>query len=228
MASKDYGDKEIGARIRKKRIEKGISMEELAEKIGIDYSALSKIEKGTRAIQAYQAIVVADILEISCDYLLRGIEAKNLNVASELGLRNGSIEKLCMWKKTSESDEFPANIIFRNMLETLNNLLESQFSSELLYALRQYSNCKSAVNAERINVTISRFKTEEEYKNDDSTDLIAIEKNVDFSEPIFIDFGEGVASNVAIDANDLVNSLFTKIQQIIDDWSDDIQNAKKD
>lgn len=94
MASKDYGDKEIGTRIRKKRIEKGISMEELAEKIGIDYSALSKIEKGTRAIQAYQAIALANTLEISCDYLLRGIETENVDFCTRTGLNQESVEAL--------------------------------------------------------------------------------------------------------------------------------------
>ncbi|EBH4261173.1 helix-turn-helix domain-containing protein [Listeria monocytogenes] len=52
------------------RIKKSISQKELAKKINIDDSTMNKIEKGNRPIRDKELSKIADVLEVSTDYLL--------------------------------------------------------------------------------------------------------------------------------------------------------------
>ncbi|EGL4178023.1 helix-turn-helix transcriptional regulator [Listeria monocytogenes] len=57
-------------RIVQLRIKKSISQKELAKKINIDDSTMNKIEKGNRPIRDKELAKIADVLEVSTDYLL--------------------------------------------------------------------------------------------------------------------------------------------------------------
>ncbi|MEK4732836.1 helix-turn-helix domain-containing protein [Paenibacillus sp. FSL L8-0641] len=59
-----------GDRIKLLREERGLSQLELAERIGINNSVLSRIESGKRAIEDKELNVFADFFEVSGDYLL--------------------------------------------------------------------------------------------------------------------------------------------------------------
>ncbi|HBM3436774.1 TPA: helix-turn-helix domain-containing protein [Listeria innocua] len=61
---------EIYERIVQLRIKKSISQKELAQKINIDDSTMNKIEKGNRPIRDKELAKIADVLEVSTDYLL--------------------------------------------------------------------------------------------------------------------------------------------------------------
>ncbi|EIR6844781.1 TPA: helix-turn-helix domain-containing protein [Listeria innocua] len=61
---------EIYERIVQLRIKKAISQKELAKKINIDDSTMNKIEKGNRPIRDKELAKIADVLEVSTDYLL--------------------------------------------------------------------------------------------------------------------------------------------------------------
>ncbi|MBC1462127.1 helix-turn-helix transcriptional regulator [Listeria welshimeri] len=61
---------EIYERIVQLRIKKSISQKELAKKINIDDSTMNKIEKGNRPIRDKELAKIADVLEVSTDYLL--------------------------------------------------------------------------------------------------------------------------------------------------------------
>ncbi|HAC0579915.1 TPA_asm: helix-turn-helix domain-containing protein [Listeria monocytogenes] len=63
------------------RIKKSISQKELAKKINIDDSTMNKIEKGNRPIRDKELAKIADVLEVSTDYLLG--RAKN-NIADTI------------------------------------------------------------------------------------------------------------------------------------------------
>lgn len=70
----------VHERLRKLRIERGMSQEELALKVGYDgRSAISKAEKGERGISHAMLIKYADALEVSPTYLLTGKEAEEKN-----------------------------------------------------------------------------------------------------------------------------------------------------
>ncbi|EGN3549600.1 helix-turn-helix transcriptional regulator [Listeria monocytogenes] len=72
---------EIYERIAQLRIKKSISQKELAQKINIDDSTMNKIEKGNRPIRDKELAKIADVLEVSTDYLLG--RAKN-NIADTI------------------------------------------------------------------------------------------------------------------------------------------------
>lgn len=61
---------EIYERIVQLRMKKSISQKELAKKINIDDSTMNKIEKGNRPIRDKELAKIADVLEVSTDYLL--------------------------------------------------------------------------------------------------------------------------------------------------------------
>ena len=76
----DY--KAIGQRIRKSRKSKGLSQEQLAEKIEISPTHMSHIETGATKLSLAVLVEIANALDVSCDSLL--FEEKS-NSSAELG-----------------------------------------------------------------------------------------------------------------------------------------------
>lgn len=70
--------KKIGQKIKNLRRKKGFTQEQLAEKLDIDDTVLSKIENGKRELEAPLLEAFADIFEVSTDYIL-GREEKSTN-----------------------------------------------------------------------------------------------------------------------------------------------------
>lgn len=59
-----------GDRIKRLREERGLSQLELADRMGISNSVLSRIESGKRPIEDKELNLFADFFEVSGDYLL--------------------------------------------------------------------------------------------------------------------------------------------------------------
>jgi transcriptional regulator with XRE-family HTH domain len=60
----------IGERIKELRIEKGLFQQDLAEKLGVIQTCVSAYEKN-RVRPSYEVLILlADIFEVSTDYLL--------------------------------------------------------------------------------------------------------------------------------------------------------------
>ena len=64
----DY--KSIGDRIKRYRIDKKLSQEDLAAKIGIGFKHISNIERGYKGISLEKVIDIANALDVSADDLL--------------------------------------------------------------------------------------------------------------------------------------------------------------
>lgn len=64
----------IADRIRELRKSKGISQEELAEKLGVSRQAISKWESEQSIPDIDKILLLSDYFEVSTDYLLKGIE----------------------------------------------------------------------------------------------------------------------------------------------------------
>ena len=64
----------IAGRILELRKAKGISQEELADKIGISRQAVSKWESGQATPDVEKVLLLSDYFEVTTDYLLKGIE----------------------------------------------------------------------------------------------------------------------------------------------------------
>lgn len=67
----------IADRIQNLRKSKGISQEELADKIGVSRQAVSKWESEQSAPDIEKIILLSDYFETTTDYLLKGIEPAN-------------------------------------------------------------------------------------------------------------------------------------------------------
>lgn len=65
--------KEIGKRMYARRKQKNLTQEALAEKAHVTPQTISTAELGHKAMRPETIISVCDALEISTDYLLRGI-----------------------------------------------------------------------------------------------------------------------------------------------------------
>lgn len=77
-----------GDRIKKLREARGISQIELADRIGINNSVLSRIESGKRAVEETEINAFADFFEVSGDYIL-GRSDKKTSKESNMSFLGG-------------------------------------------------------------------------------------------------------------------------------------------
>lgn len=85
----------IGERLKDLRVERRLTLEQLAAEVGISKSALGKYESDNgKDISPYSILVLADYYGVSCDYLMGRTETKNHpNTAlHELHLSDASID----------------------------------------------------------------------------------------------------------------------------------------
>ena len=64
----------IADRIQYLRKQKGLSQEELADKIGVSRQAVSKWESEQSTPDLEKIIIMSDLFEVTTDYILKGIE----------------------------------------------------------------------------------------------------------------------------------------------------------
>ena len=88
----------IGERLKDLRVERKLTLEQLAAEVGISKSALGKYESDNgKDISPYSILLLADYYGVSCDYLMGRTETKNHpNTAlHELHLSDASIDVWC-------------------------------------------------------------------------------------------------------------------------------------
>ena len=72
--------KQIGARISARRRELNITQEQLAEKMDVSIQMISNLEGGKKASRPENLIKLCLALDVSADYILRGMRADYENV----------------------------------------------------------------------------------------------------------------------------------------------------
>ena len=73
----------IGSRIRKARLEKNITQEELAEKIDVSVAFISRIERGTSHVNLKRLSQLCNILDIKEGVILNGTNIESTNYLSQ-------------------------------------------------------------------------------------------------------------------------------------------------
>lgn len=73
----------IGSRIRKARLAKNITQEELAEKIDVSVAFISRIERGTSHINLKRLSQLCNILDIKEGVILNGTNIESTNYLSK-------------------------------------------------------------------------------------------------------------------------------------------------
>ena len=72
--------KEIGNRIQSLRKQRGLTQEELADKMNVSIQMVSNLERGNKAIRIDNLVNLCQILDASADYILTGVgNASDLN-----------------------------------------------------------------------------------------------------------------------------------------------------
>ena len=64
----------VGDRIQNLRKTKGMSQEELADKVGVSRQAVSKWESEQETPDLEKIVIMSELFEVTTDYLLKGIE----------------------------------------------------------------------------------------------------------------------------------------------------------
>jgi transcriptional regulator with XRE-family HTH domain len=79
--------RQIGEKIRKLRLTKGLSQKDLAKYVGVTYQQIQNYEKGKSKIPVDRLIRIAEALEVSLDYFLKEFDNNHDKVSeSELAL----------------------------------------------------------------------------------------------------------------------------------------------
>ena len=64
----------VGDRIQNLRKTKGMSQEELADKVGVSRQAVSKWESEQATPDLEKVVIMSELFEVTTDYMLKGIE----------------------------------------------------------------------------------------------------------------------------------------------------------
>ena len=92
MARKAAKEKEgIGARVEALRNRNGWTQEELAQKVYMKREALKNKELGLRPFALEEAVGLAEIFHVTLDYLVNGVETRNVSIHEDLGLEDEAI-----------------------------------------------------------------------------------------------------------------------------------------
>ncbi|WP_367273381.1 helix-turn-helix domain-containing protein [Galactobacter sp.] len=73
-------EQEVGQQVALLRSQASLTQRQLADKLtdagmAVDASAVSRIEKGQRALRVSEALILADVLDVDIDYLVSGVES---------------------------------------------------------------------------------------------------------------------------------------------------------
>ena len=66
--------KQVGKRLKQARLEKGLTLKELSDLVGLSDSHLCLIENGTNKLSEKRAVVLGEALEVGVEWLLHGEE----------------------------------------------------------------------------------------------------------------------------------------------------------
>ena len=115
-------------RLRELRAEKGVSLRELAQKLGLSYSSVGKYERNEAQPSFDILFKLADFFNVTIDYLIgyTDIRTKNLeykSISEKTGLSVKAIETLVNFKNGSEDQKSPSYLLCAEHLNTINLLL---------------------------------------------------------------------------------------------------------
>ena len=106
--------REIGERVKQARLARGLSQADLAEKLNMSVTYLSKIENGRNVMSITVLVKISDALNVSTDWLLRNETHRSQECTM------AELEELC---KDCNSTELNALLkLLQQMKETLRNV----------------------------------------------------------------------------------------------------------
>lgn len=97
----------IADRIQYLRKQRGLSQEELADKIGVSRQAVSKWESEQSTPDLDKIIVMSDLFEVTTDYILKGIES--VSPTSKLNIKTLCLGLVLVFSSIAGIWSFTAN-----------------------------------------------------------------------------------------------------------------------
>lgn len=85
----------IGGRIEQLRKDKGLTQAELAKAMYVRRETIVQWENGDRDLKTQATISLADFFGVTCDEILRGIKAENVDINKKTGLTANAIYRIC-------------------------------------------------------------------------------------------------------------------------------------
>jgi Predicted transcriptional regulators len=149
----------IGKRIKELRESKSMTQEELSKVLNCARNTLTSYETGERGINCEVLVLLSEYFGVSCDYLLRGIDAENLDVQKATGLSNKAIGILNDAKEHgffSEAKELSEYFSFLRddnpVGRFLSTLIESQCFGDVIHDYIEYeTNLEKCNSLHRLN-----------------------------------------------------------------------------
>ena len=111
----------IGARIEALRKKRGMTQIQLARELNVKRETINQWESNTRDLKTEKTIKLAEFFHVTCDYILRGIEAENVDFCKKTGLSQDAIKVLSEWNRT-------IIISGNSIIPTLNLLIEQNIA----------------------------------------------------------------------------------------------------
>lgn len=209
----------IGERIKQRRESLGLTQRELSERLFVKRETINQWESGTRQIKGDDIARLADTLETTCDYILRGVETEQLHLFKDLGLTGQAVKRL----KVMAADCRGGN-------DALNSLIGNELFS--LFVGRWYDYCVLAENLNQTKIELIRALADANVKlvskqlsDDDCTILAYNQIKVPASQ---------TCKNVAIlfiERQDKKEYIQFKLQQVINamlkNYDELLTNRKK-
>lgn len=233
--------KGIGERIRELRLKKNMTQQELANipTLRVQRNLVNYWENDERDIKSWQIIALADFFNVTCDYILRGIEAENVDIHKKTGLSETAINILSFYKDY-KIENFIKTINFLIEQEELNPLrffdtILKRYGDDELEAARQFEKSIKTVNDDfakwkdknylQIINLINRFFNiridEKKFYKITGTEILLINNdlNIDTNpeETIQIIMGDDLINGVLL--SDIFN-LMKKAKEKYIEWSD--------
>ena len=87
-------DREIGARVRRARKERGLTQTQLGESLNVSFQQVQKYERGTNRISSSALILIARVLDVSPEELLGSDGGKGSDIDWDLFAVEGADELL--------------------------------------------------------------------------------------------------------------------------------------
>lgn len=120
-------DKKLAARIVNLREDIDMKQTELARRLGLDKSAMSKIESGDRKVSSDELQKISEIFDVSSDYLLGNTEKRHyydLTKKDEIDIAEQA-EQIIKGIQTSADVNFYGEPATKEQMESMRDIIET-------------------------------------------------------------------------------------------------------
>ena len=130
----------VQERLKELRVNGNYTQEEIGKILGMTAAGYGRLESENRsALKPEHCILLADFYNVTCDYIIRGINTENVDICKRTGLTQASVEKLEHFKSARDS-------ILRE-LRNLNPNSDDRYKIELREELCYYNILHSIINS---------------------------------------------------------------------------------